>query len=683
MNLTTEFQQEKETMNFKTFGTAVARQFQKISASPLFQVDIEADLLWQTYLASFPAGTNPTYKTRTEHDCGACRSFVRTVGGVVSIKDGVLSTIWDWLTFEEGYQSVADAMGQLVRSRPIDNLFLHTEKTAGTGASRQLLEDKSVKTWDHFFVNLPITATEKKDKIGPRLSETRTTHDVMLRSLTEIPIESIDTVLELIAQNSLYRGEENRFALDTFRKLHVQFDQVASEARDLFVWENAQGTPESVARIRNTAIGTLLVDISKGDDLDDAVKAFETKVAPTNYKRPTALVTKAMIARAQETINELGFGSALERRYATIEDITVNNILFADRAARKEMNVFDQLAKGLPEQGKKFDKVEEIGIEAFLTSVLPRAQSIEVLVENHHTANLMSLIAPCDPTAKGMFKWPNNFSWSYAGDVADSIKERVKKAGGTVIGDLCCRLAWDYTDDLDFHMQEPGGGHIYWSTKRRLSPCGGILDVDANGGDGIRENPVENIFYANQRTMQEGRYLLAVNNYQRRSAGVGFEVEIEFDGQVHSMAFDKVLKTGETVAVAIIAYSRLQGFKIIESLPTTQATKQVWGLPTQTFHRAKVVMLSPNHWDDRTVGNKHYFFMLDGCRNEEKARGFYNEFLNESLAEHRKVLEMVGAKMKTDESDRQLSGLGFSSTQRNSVVVRVGGNVTRVVKVLF
>jgi hypothetical protein len=95
------------------------------------------------------------------------------------------------------------------------------------------------------------------------------------------------------------------------------------------------------------------------------------------------------------------------------------------------------------------------------------------------------------------------------------------------------------------------------------------------------------------------------------------------------------------------------------------------------------MMMSPNFWDDKTVGNKHYFFMLDGCLNDGKARGFFNEFFKEELTPHRKVLEMVGSKMRTDESDRQLSGLGFSSTQRNSVLCRVKGSFNRVVKITF
>ena len=44
-----------------------------------------------------------------------------------------------------------------------------------------------------------------------------------------------------------------------------------------------------------------------------------------------------MIQNAQEKIAELGLISALERRYATIDDITVNNILFANREAKKQL----------------------------------------------------------------------------------------------------------------------------------------------------------------------------------------------------------------------------------------------------------------------------------------------------------------------------------------------------------
>lgn len=666
-------------MDFKSFSSAVAAQFQSIKPTGLFRVAVNGDELWRIYLESFPEGANPIFQKRTEHDCSCCRSFVKALGGVVSIAGGKIVTIWDVAVSAE-YQPVVDALAAAVRRQPIENIFLHTEPTVGTANSRQLLEDKTVRTWDHFFVNLPREVVVKGEQIGPKLADARATHDVMKRGLEGVTLDSIDMVLELIAQNSLYRGEEHRHAVSEFRKLLTAFRlrDLSDDAGDLFVWANLQA---AAGRIRNTVMGTLLVDLSEGVDLDVAVRSFETKVAPTNYKRPTALVTKAMIEKAQQTVNELGYASALERRFATIEDITINNILFADRSARKAMNVFDQMAAAAPVNMKSLDRVEEVSVEDFITKILPRADSLEVLFENAHLPNLVSLIAPSDPTANCMFKWSNRFSWSYAGELADSIKERVKRAGGNVTGDFRASLSWHNYDDLDLHLIEPSGEEVYYG--HPVSRHGGNLDVDMNAGAGRSRTPVENIVYERRGQMAEGLYQVSVKNFcQRETADVGFEVEMEFGGCVYQFAYPKAVVNQQRIPACSFNYTHKGGLQIVSSLPMTQASKTAWNLTTQAFHRVQVLMLSPNCWDDRTVGNKHYFFMLDGCRNDGQARGFFNEFLSSALEPHRKVLEVVGSKMRTDTSDRQLSGLGFSSTQRNQVVCRVGGSFSRVIRIL-
>jgi len=664
-------------MDFSKFKIAVAHQFQRMQEHGLLVADIDGDQLWETYLNSFPAGTNLVFRKRSEYDCSCCRAFIKRVGKLIAIIGGKRETIWDVEVDEPGYNAVARVMSAKVKSAPIDNIFLTPEKTAGTDKNFEELFSpeniaQGVKAWEHFFIRIPTNYVVKEKDIGPKLSDSRATHDVFARSLKEITPDAVETVQDLISQNSLYRGEENKFAVDAFASLRLAYDDT-----DDFVWTKMSTVPASVSRIRNTAIGTLLVNLSEGKEIEAAVNAFEAMVAPTNYKRPTAPVSKAQVEKAKATIQELGLTSALHRRFAVLKDVTVNNIIFVDRDARKSGDVFDELDT---KSGKSFGKVEEVGIEKFLADVVPKANSLEVFVENRHSPNLVSLITADDPTAGKLFKWSNLFSWSYNGEMADAIKERVKAAGGSIVGDLCCRLAWDYTDDLDFHCIEPNGYRVCFPNKRVPSPSGGILDLDANGGDGPRTDPAENIYYSNKKLMKEGIYSLSVNNYTRRSDGKGFVVEIEFDGQVQRIEHDKVLRTKDTVEVAKIQYKNGE-FSIIESLPSTQSSREVWGLKTQDFHRANVVMLSPNHWDG-VVGNKHYFFMLGDCRNDGTARGFFNEFLKEELNQHRKVLEMVGGKMKVSGSE-QLSGLGFSSTARNTLVCRVKGSFTRVVKVVF
>jgi hypothetical protein len=678
----------EQIMDFQVLQRAVAAQFERMCHHPLFRVDVDKEELWQLYLKSFPAGTNEVFRERREYDCSCCRQFFRAVGDLVAIIDGKLSSVWDVMTVDEPhYQPVVDALRNFIKTKPIAAPFLHYERAAGVEKTFEEVTGEAPRRWNHFFVNIPAAYVKDKDLIATKLSEMRGDFDVLHRGLRELTPDAVDTVADLIAQNSLYRGAEHKFAVEGFQKLQRKCPTGTMKAVELFAWEQSVASGSDVhpaiKRIRNSAIGTLLVDLSKGEELEDAVNKFERSImAPSNYKRPTALISKAQIEKAKATLQELGLTSALDRRFAVLKDIKITNILFADRNARKAIggDVFDELETKGPK--KAFDKVEELPIEKFITDVLPRIESMEVFFENGQSGNLVSLIAPADPTAGLLFKWPNPFSWSYNGDMADSIKERVKRAGGAVTGDLCCRLAWDYADDLDFHMHEPNGTKINFSTYlRHKSPNGGVLDLDANGRDGVKAEPAENIVYDSRSRMSDGVYTLFVNNYSRRSDGQGFTVEVEFDGQTHSFGYEKALRGGETILIAKIKKSS-KGFEIIESLPSTTSSRTVWGLATQRFHRVSLLTLSPNHWD-KPIGNKHYFFMVNGCTNDGTARGFYNEFLKEELNAHRKVFEVVGSKMKFDGPSEQLSGLGFSSTQRSSLVCRVKGSFSRTLKLVF
>lgn len=213
-------------------------------------------------------------------------------------------------------------------------------------------------------------------------------------------------------------------------------------------------------------------------------------------------------------------------------------------------------------------------------------------------------------------------------------------------------------------------------------PSKGTLDVDANGADGPRPDPCENIYYAKMKGMTEGVYTLFVHQFnQRQKTDVGFEAEIDILGTLHHFSYANEVRG--IVEVAKLKYSKSNGVEIIESLPPSSASKNMWGVASQQFHKVSMIMNSPNHWDENTIGNKHTFFILEGCKNEGNSRGFYNEFLKSDLDVHRKVFEVLGAKMRVEPSDNQLSGLGFSSTQRNHVFCKVTGAFTRTLKIKF
>lgn len=679
-------------MHFKMMKQRMIENFKTtLGSNSLFEVNLDKDELWNLYLNSFPEGTNPIFRKRREYDCSCCRHFIKNIGPTVWIDESLnLHTIFEFNTNDPVFRPVMDALDAFVKSKPIVDIYFNDSQRVGVDANREMLDDDKILTWEHFSLNIPDYMVIKRDQIATKKGLIRDRRNVFKRSLDEISMEAIDTVLELIYSNTLYKGEEWKGALESFKNCKTVYDKLSDDKKILYAWRESLVAGDVVGKIRNHSIGVLLIDISEGMDLDTAVRRYEKIVAPTNYKRPKAIYTKKMLEDAKKTISDLGYMDSLPRRFATLDDITVNNILFSNRDAGKRVggDIFDEMLGDVVVDAKKFSRAEEIPFYKFAKDVLPTAKNLDVLLENRHIPNMVSLIAPVNKGAKSMFKWDNGFSWAYTGNIADSdIRENVRNAGGKVDGDLRFSIQWNdgkawSKNDVDAHCIEPNGYHIFFA-ERKSYATGGELDIDIRFPDhGIPA--VENITWPDRRRMKTGKYEFFVHMYEHRGGRDGFRAEIEFDGNIYQYNFNKNMAQGDKVLVATVTLDSAGNFTIEHHLPTESASRDIWGLKTNTFVPVTVAMCSPNYWDDQNgIGHRHYFFMLKDCINPEKPNGMFNEFLKRELEQHKRVFEALGSKMAVADTDDQLSGIGFSSTKRNDVVVKVKSATERVFKVKF
>lgn len=676
---------------FHKFSAAVKKQFELMSKGELFVVNIDGDALYEAYQAAFPAGTNEVFRKFREHECSTCKNFIRNIGNVVAIKDGKLVTVWGddtAVSLPAPYNRVAEAMNKLVREASIKTVFRAEMPNYGLEKGRDREDPKII--WNHFHTGPIASKFFVGKKVGEEQGKATADVQVFRRGMTEITRDAVETVHGLMTtEGALYRGNEFAFAFGEFVGLQSRFNSLKSEEdKNLFIWENREAKG---ARLRNTAFGTLLVNLSEGMDLEAAVKQWETIMAPTNYKRPTALITPRMVADSMKTINDAGIEPSLHRRLANATDLSVNNVLYVDNALRGKMRggVASLLAEAAVASTPSTAKATDVGIDQFMATILPKATSMEVLVSNAHQANFMTLTAPVYPDSPNLFKWGNAFGWSYDGNITDSIKERVKAAGGATEGAMRISLAWFNYDDLDLHIIEQGKPNrqgraatsyeIYFGNRGHRSPMGGKLDVDMNAGSGKTREAVENVVYDR---MSDGVYRVVVNNYvKRETSDPGFTLELAVAGGQTMHYSAKTSPASGKDNNALVIYVENGAITKIETGPGIEGrafSMEKWGVKTEQFTKVDSLLLSPNHWDGQQVGNKHYFFILDACKTDVPARGIYNEFLKPDYEKHRKVFEVLGNKMMCDPVSDQLSGVGFSSTRGDKVVIKVNNQLYNV-----
>lgn len=676
-------------MQFNEFAALLTARFHELAHNPgivLVKMNLRhKNELWEAYLDAFPAGTNEIFRVNRKYDASYDKSYIRAIGHAFAVdlnpEDGIpkLLTIWDNVPEGHYYGIVARRMrswlAERIHHRGCSVLHLKESSYGRLGPSLDNHDYNLI--WESFHTQTPPRYTRL-----PR-QNWQTDVSVLRRGLSEISDEAIQTVLQLIddTEAPLYRGKEFRSQVEGWWKLAKQFDDVPAVHEDYWILTRLYHTLPSVFGVPSSVIGTLLKDISAGIELTDAVRMFESKVAPTNYKRTTAPIGQTQVKAAQAFLEEKGLKGALNRRLARADDLPVNEVLWLANTDKPT----DALAALVEETGRSVPKnqvkgAQDISMKDFIETVLPKTKILRLKFDATHVPRLMALTRAQVEHVPGFFAWDNDWAWTYRGGVADVISERVKRAGGQIEGQLRISLAWSNGDDLDLHLRNlEDMEHLYFANRRRW---GGMLDVDENAGS-IRNStdPVENIIFPTITAMPDGLYIVGVHNFAKRmNERVGFKLQIAIEGQeTVTYAHEPVVPDRMMVNCIMLEkegnkVSIKEVLKDLKQVDNDYQSGSEWNLDYPSMIPVKAVCLSPNYWNQQSgKGNLHTFFLMEGVQPKEDLHAYYPEYLNAQLHEHRRTLEALAnrTKLSAEGLDDVLGGVGFSETVKASVVLEV------------
>lgn len=651
---------------FKLFAREVTDELYTLSrdSAAVMISDVPKDKVWETYLESIPAEHNPVFRERRAFDANYDKNFINKFGRLVFIVGGKRHTIWEVETGTFFDQVAKDLQLLIEKETNSLSFFLTNEKTGG---HKPNLDEKDPSIlWEHFYAETPSKLYNETPSYT--LSGANTSLDVFNRSMNDYQLSALENVLELIDEGILYRGSEKRQTIEKWIKAKKEFDKAndkqAFSAQYVAVHKNR-------SRFKSDVIEVLVSDLQSGVDLEKAVDRYGNLMDPANYRRTTSLVTPKMVEKAKETISNLGYMDSIYRRGAVDSDVPVTEKLYSAREGIA-VDVFDDLSADARKRAGKInlDALQNIKLTDLINE-LGTARSLEILPNESLNTSQVVLTAPLYNDSPSMFSWGNSIGWAYVGsDTTDAIRERVKSAGGNVEGDVRVSLAWHNGDDLDLHavINDNRARKVYYGNKRS---SGGTLDVDMNAGRINTVDPVENIYWTDKREFPRHVEFYVDQYHKRSNSNVGFDLQVVIGGSTTVYRYDKPVTRSE------------QPFVILENINNVISITGMSGSLTKVsestnaseFVHVESVFLSPNFWDNNSSGNKHYIFQTKDFEIDQPVRGFFNEYLEPSLKEHRKVFEIMGQKTKiSDNMESAVRGYGFSVDSGKEFVVRLNGN---------
>ena len=350
----------------------------------LFTCTADGAALYQVYLDGFDDA-----EQRQIHSCNCCRRFFELYGNLVFVSDDGVMVPAMWPEVDSGlYAGPMKAVRKAMLAGKVNGVFTAAE---AVWKSR----NGSAPEWKHFEV-IPTAVPLHRDRLltpYQSMAAKREDFNTVSRAIAEFTRETVETALQILKTDALYRSEKVIGQANWLAKLH---ELRAAYKRPGYgscwenvLWREIAAAPDGFCHPRSSVIGSLLEDIAAGKPFEDVKRAFDAKMHPAQYQRPQAAPAAGNIKRAEEIVAKLGIAPSLPRRQARLDEMRVFWSKPEERPAdvpkggypNGQVPVFGHLqAKGATPSPKMHVSAQTMTWEKFKRTVLPDALRIQVRV---------------------------------------------------------------------------------------------------------------------------------------------------------------------------------------------------------------------------------------------------------------------------------------------------------------
>lgn len=359
---------------------------------PLFRTTARGKL-FAAYLSGMPD------EHRQHYTCHACRHFIERYLSLTMINGaGVNVPVLISLEVPAYFKRSFDAMFQLVSAAAVTGVFVDSHDVWGvprTGVRTHL----SAAPHPSLVHKDPLKTAAQKE------SQYLADFKLLAKAVSTISKPLAVEAHRILAAGLLANSSASLGQALWFKQAHEALEPLKGKQRGHLMWRLVAEAPIGFCHVRSNVIGTLFDDLLAGKTFASIERAWRSKMDPMQYQRPQAAPTEGALARAEKIFETLQLGPALERRYATLEEVTAiwrprsqqapptGGKLFGDLKPKSAAATFNT---AMPPRTMTWVK--------FARDVLPGAFKIEYLNPTS-PGNYYGLLTAVHPDAPPILQW--------------------------------------------------------------------------------------------------------------------------------------------------------------------------------------------------------------------------------------------------------------------------------------